>query len=53
MNINPTTGEPLTYPEIDPMRRCIEEHHQRIAAVVMEPYHGVTRYVFLGDALYT
>ncbi|KAL7903838.1 putative acetylornithine aminotransferase [Trichoderma velutinum] len=43
MNINPTTGEPLTYPEIDPMRRCIEEHHQRIAAVVMEPYHGVTR----------
>lgn len=45
MNVNPTTREALTYLDLAPMRRCIQEHRNRIAAVIMECLHGTARYV--------
>lgn len=42
-NVNPTTGERLTYLNLDAMRTCFEDHHERIAAVIMEPLHGCSR----------
>ncbi|KAF6839280.1 hypothetical protein CPLU01_02018 [Colletotrichum plurivorum] len=42
-NCNPSTGESLTYLDVDAMKRCIEANHQRIAAVIMECIHGTSR----------
>ncbi|KAF9888506.1 hypothetical protein FE257_008613 [Aspergillus nanangensis] len=45
MNVNPSTGESLHYLDLDAMRRCFNSHHGRIAAVIMECFHGVARSV--------
>lgn len=42
LNFNPTTNETLSYLDIEAMRSCLEEHHETVAAVVMEPLHGNT-----------
>jgi ornithine--oxo-acid transaminase len=43
MNVNPTTGELLGYLDLDAMRRCLEIHHHRVSAVILEFLHGTTR----------
>jgi ornithine--oxo-acid transaminase len=43
MNVNPTTGASLDYLNLEAMRQCLEDHHHRIAAVIMEPLHGSSR----------
>jgi ornithine--oxo-acid transaminase len=45
MNVNPSTGATLGYLDLAAMRRCLEEHHSRTAAVIMEPFHGSSRTV--------
>lgn len=46
-NTNPGTGELLEYPNLEKMRACLEEHKDRVAAVVMECLHGVSRLVLI------
>jgi ornithine--oxo-acid transaminase len=43
MNTNPSTGELLEYPDLEKMRSCLEEHKDRVAAVIMEYIHGYSR----------
>lgn len=45
MNVNPSTGESLAYLDLDAMKRCLEQEHQRVAAVIMECLHGTSRTV--------
>jgi ornithine--oxo-acid transaminase len=45
MNVNPTDGAPLAYGDIEAMRRCLSEHHENVAAVIMECLHGSSRTV--------
>ncbi|KAI9733986.1 MAG: hypothetical protein M1834_002643 [Cirrosporium novae-zelandiae] len=40
INYNPTTKETLEYGNLAPMKACIEQHHARIAAVILEVTHG-------------
>jgi ornithine--oxo-acid transaminase len=44
-NRNPSTGKVLQYLDLEAMERCLEEHHSRTAAVIMEPLHGASRTV--------
>lgn len=43
MNVNPTTGDPLAYLDLDAMRRCLEQHYQKVAAVILEFLHATSR----------
>ncbi|GFF62765.1 ornithine aminotransferase car2 [Aspergillus udagawae] len=43
MNTNPRTGEVLEYLDLDRMRTCLEEHKDRVAAVIMECIHGYSQ----------
>lgn len=45
LNVNPSTGESLTYLDLEAMRRCLHEHHSTVAAVIMECLHGSSRTV--------
>lgn len=42
-NINPTTGKVLRYMHAEDYAEIFEQMHERIAAVIMEPLHGVAR----------
>ncbi|KIW37022.1 uncharacterized protein PV06_10655 [Exophiala oligosperma] len=39
-NLNPSTGEVLRYGSVEDMEKCLAEHHQNVAAVMMECIHG-------------
>ncbi|OAP64557.1 hypothetical protein AYL99_00529 [Fonsecaea erecta] len=43
LNINPSTGAPLKYLDLEAMRTCLQEHHETVAAVIMECLHGTAR----------
>ncbi|KAL2670226.1 hypothetical protein Neosp_014693 [[Neocosmospora] mangrovei] len=43
LNFNPTTNKTLEYLDLKAMRACLEEHHQTVAAVIMECLHGTSR----------
>ncbi|KAI8648227.1 Ornithine aminotransferase [Fusarium keratoplasticum] len=43
LNFNPTTNRALEYLDLEAMRACLEEHHQTVAAVIMECLHGTSR----------
>ncbi|EXJ80899.1 hypothetical protein A1O3_07187 [Capronia epimyces CBS 606.96] len=45
MNVNPSTGESLAYLDLPAMERCLVEHSDRVAAVILECFHGATRTV--------
>ncbi|KAK4222960.1 putative acetylornithine aminotransferase [Podospora fimiseda] len=40
LSYNPTTGEPLRYGDVEAMRVCLDRHHARVAAVVLECVRG-------------
>ena len=46
MNTNPSTGELLGFLDLEKMRSCLEEHKDRVAAVIMECIHGYNRWGF-------
>ncbi|EXJ82255.1 hypothetical protein A1O3_06068 [Capronia epimyces CBS 606.96] len=35
-NVNPSTGELLRYGEIEDLEKCLEQHHDRVAAIIIE-----------------
>jgi glutamate-1-semialdehyde aminotransferase len=39
-NVNPSTGNTMTYGNIQAFKECLDEHHARIAAVIIECLHG-------------
>ncbi|KAJ4180775.1 hypothetical protein NW767_011652 [Fusarium falciforme] len=43
LNFNPTTNKALEYLDLEGMRACLEEHHETVAAVIMECLHGTSR----------
>jgi hypothetical protein len=43
-NINPSTGKIMGYCDIKAIEECLAEHHERIAAVIMECLHGAVKY---------
>lgn len=43
MNTNPSTGELLGFLDLEKMRSCLQEHKDRVAAVIMECVHGYNR----------
>ncbi|KAB8070343.1 pyridoxal phosphate-dependent transferase [Aspergillus leporis] len=43
MNTNPRTGELLEYLDLERMRSCLQEHKDRVAAVIIECIHGYSR----------
>lgn len=43
-NVSPS-GENLGYLDLDAMRRCLEQFHDRIAGVIIECFHGTSRTV--------
>jgi ornithine--oxo-acid transaminase len=34
--VNPSTGELLRYGHLADMEKCLEEHHDRVAAIIIE-----------------
>ncbi|KAK1511207.1 uncharacterized protein CCOS01_14969 [Colletotrichum costaricense] len=42
-NINPQTGKVLRYLHVEDYAEIFEQMHERIAAVIMEPLHGLAR----------
>ncbi len=42
-NINPMTGKVLRYMHVEDFAEMFEQMHQRIAAVILEPLHGLAR----------
>lgn len=44
MNTNPSTGELLGFLDLEKMRSCLQEHKDRVAAVIMECVHGYNRW---------
>lgn len=40
MNYNPSTGSLLVYGDIAKMAECLSEHHNRVAAVILECIRG-------------
>ena len=44
-NRNPSTGKVLQYLDLKAVERCLEEHHSKTAAVIIEPLHGASRTV--------
>lgn len=42
-NINPQTGKVLRYLHVEDYAEIFEQMHARIAAVIMEPLHGLAR----------
>jgi hypothetical protein len=44
MNTNPRTGELLEYLDLERMRSCLQEHKDRVAAVIIECIHGYSRW---------
>lgn len=43
--MNPKTGKPLRYMHAEDYAEVFEEMHESIAAVILEPLHGVARSV--------
>lgn len=43
LNYNPSNGETLAYLDLEAMRACLKEHHETVAAVMMECLHGASR----------
>jgi hypothetical protein len=44
-NVNPTTGKIMRYGNVQDMEECLAEHHERVAAVIMECLHGALKSV--------
>jgi ornithine--oxo-acid transaminase len=44
-SMNPKTGKPLRYMHAEDYAEVFEEMHESIAAVILEPLHGVARSV--------
>jgi glutamate-1-semialdehyde aminotransferase len=44
-NVNPTTKKLLRYGHIEDMEVCLEEHHARVGAIIMECIRNTGKYV--------
>ena len=44
-NVNPTTAKIMRYESVPDMEECLAEHHERVAAVIMECLHGALKSV--------
>jgi len=43
-NVNPSTGKTMRYGNVQDIADCLEEHHDRVAAVIIECLHGTMKY---------
>ncbi|OQV08963.1 hypothetical protein CLAIMM_13158 [Cladophialophora immunda] len=42
-NVNPSTGQTMRWCNVEDVTACLDEHHQRVAAVIIECLHGTHR----------
>jgi len=47
MNYHPKTGATLRYGHVEDFEAALRDLHAVVAAVIMEPIHGTSRYVLV------